>query len=266
MNKTTNYTLITESSGLKATREQVKRLFQRYHFARKFANGKDVLEVACGSGIGLGYLAKVANKVVGVDIEEKNVALARKYYVSTESCQLAADSGKIEIQTMDAHCLNFRDKCFDIVVLFEAIYYLKDPQRFISEAERVLRVNGKLIICTVNKDWEDFHPSPYTHKYFSVTELFGMLKDKFNEVEVYGGFPLNNKGLKNRLLSLIKRTAVNFKLIPGSLKTRAYLKRVFMGKLTPLPAEVYEDMVPYEAPTAIVTNKNFKIIYVVAGK
>lgn len=63
--------------------------------------------------------------------------------------------------------------------------------------------------------------------------------------------------------------AVNYNLIPGSLKARAYLKRIFMGRLVPLPAEVYEGMTLYEAPGPILVdkiNKNFKIIYVVATK
>lgn len=86
---------------------------------------------------------------------------------------------------------------------------------------------------------------------------------------MYGGFPANNRGVKNRLVSLIKRAAVNFNLIPGSLKTRAYLKRIFMGKLIPLPCEISEDMVSYEPPVPIPVdkiNKDFKIIYAVAIK
>ena len=62
-----NYYEITETPGLKATQEQIARIYHRYHFARQFAKGKDVLEVACRSGIGLGYIAKVANKLVGGD-------------------------------------------------------------------------------------------------------------------------------------------------------------------------------------------------------
>ncbi|MCR4292307.1 MAG: class I SAM-dependent methyltransferase [Candidatus Kuenenia sp.] len=75
-----DYSVITEFPGLQASQEQIERLYQRYHFAQQFASVKDVLEVACGSGIGLGYLAQAANKVIGVDIEEKNVNLAKEYY------------------------------------------------------------------------------------------------------------------------------------------------------------------------------------------
>ena len=95
-----------------------------------------------------------------------------------------------------------------------------------------------------------------------------MIKN-FREVKLYVGFPVNKEGMKNEIISLIKRLAVKFHLIPGSLKTRAYLKRIFLGKLVPLPHEVTEDMAPYEAPKAIPPDevtKGFKILYAVGKK
>ncbi len=261
MNEITDYTQITESPGLKASKEQIERLYQRYHFAREFAKDKNVLEVACGSGIGLGYLAETACKVVGGDIEEKNLAHARDYYQNGQ--------GKICVDLIDAHNLPFQDKSFGLVLLYEAIYYLQDPGKFISEAARVLQKDGILIIGTVNKEWEDFHPSPYTHKYFSAEELYGLVKDKFSDVKLYGAFPVDKGGVKNSVVSIGKRMAVDMNLIPGSLKARAYLKRIFMGKLAPIPNEVYEDMAPYTPPEEMnvgVNSKGFKIIYLVSKK
>lgn len=280
INNSIDYSLVTESPSLKASQEQVARLYQRYCFARQFANGKDVIEVACGSGIGLGYLAKVARKVTGGDIDEKNVALAKKHYAAKDgnvALRIKGDRLKegldadanIDIIVMDAHKLNFSGDQFDLLLLYEAIYYLKESLKFVSEAERVLRRNGVMIVCSVNKDWQDFHPSPYTYKYFSVPEFYELFKNRFSKIEMYGGFPIERKGIKNKAISFIKGMAVDFNLIPGSLKARAYLKRIFMGKLIPLPDEVYEDMAPYESPVPIPVdkvNKDFKIIYAVVRK
>jgi len=68
-----------------------------------------------------------------------------------------------------------------------------------------------------------------------VPELYEILKKRFKSVEMLGGFPIQKNGLKNKIISLIKRSAIKFNLIPGNLKARAYLKRIFMGKLSPLP-------------------------------
>ncbi len=69
-------------------------------------------------------------------------------------------------------------------ILYETICYLKDPEKCIAEAARVLRENGILIICTVNKEWEDSHPSPYTYRYFSVPELCVLMRSSFREVKL----------------------------------------------------------------------------------
>jgi SAM-dependent methyltransferase len=255
-----DYTSITESPGLKATKEQISRLYQRYHFARRFAGGKDVLEVACGSGIGLCYLAEVARSVTGGDIDERNVAAAGGY------CR---DGLNITVEGMDAQKLRFPDGSFDLVLLFEAIYYIKEPQRFIAEAERILRNKGFLIICTVNRDWEDFHPSPYSRRYFSAPELYEILGKRFNDVKLYGGFPVEKAGVRDRLVSSIKRAAVGLNLIPGSLEARAHLKRIFMGRLSALPETITEGMAAYEPPVQIAAegaNRHFKIIYALAVK
>jgi 2-polyprenyl-3-methyl-5-hydroxy-6-metoxy-1,4-benzoquinol methylase len=63
----TDYCTVTELPGSNATKEQLARLYHRYHFAAGFCEGKDVLEVACGAGQGLGYLARKAKSVVGGD-------------------------------------------------------------------------------------------------------------------------------------------------------------------------------------------------------
>jgi len=208
----------------------------------------------------LGYLATAAKRVVGGDIEKKNVSLAKEYY---------KDRPKITVDLMDGHNLPLPDGSFDLALLYETIYYLKNPQKCISEAERVLRDSGVLIVCTVNKDWEDFHPSPYTYRYLSVPELYDLMRKSFREVRLYGGFPVDHTGTKGEITSLIKRLAVKFHLIPGTLKGRAYLKRIFMGKLIPLPREVTEGMADYEPPVEIPAdkvNRDFKILYAVGRK
>jgi SAM-dependent methyltransferase len=219
-----------------------------------------VLEIGCGAGLGLGYLARFARKVVGGDIEEKNVSLARQFY---------KDRTNITIDLMDAHNLPLPNGSFDLALLYETIYYLKDPEKCIAEAKRVLRENGILIVCTVNKDWEDFHPSSYTYRYFFAPELYEIMRDKFWQVSLLGGFPIKKTGVRSKLTSFAKRFAIKLNLIPGSLTGRAYLKRIFLGKLIPLPQEITEGMADYEPPMEIPIDrvvKEYKILYAIGKK
>ena len=193
-----DYTIVTETPGLKALKEQLERLYQRYHFALQFCRDKEVLEVACGAGQGLGYMATVAKRVVGGDIDENNLKFARERYKGRDN---------IELRLLDAHKLPFDDKSFDVVILYEAIYYLAHPEMFLNECHRVMRKNGMLVICMVNKEWSDFNPSPYSTKYFSAQEIYRLLNEMFLDVQLYGAFQATADSVKDKITSMIKRTA-----------------------------------------------------------
>lgn len=253
-----DYSTVTEIPGIKASREQIARLFHRYHFALPYCKYKDVLEVACGAGQGLGYLAKTANKVVGIDIEEKNLSYARETY---------KDRKNIELHIMDAHKLLFNDKSFDVILIYEAIYYLQRPEVFLNACTRLLRKNGVLLICSVNREWSDFNPSPYSTKYFSARELSELLNTKFAAVQVFGAFSDEPDSLKDKGVSAVKRAAVALHIVPRTMKGKEALKRIFFGKLVPLPAEVIEGMTDYDPPAPVpldVPDIKDKVIYAVA--
>jgi len=253
------YITVTEVPGVKASKEQIARMYQRYHFSSSFCKGKKVLEVACGAGMGLGYLKRFAKKVVGGDIDDKILEFAKKQYAVRKD---------IEVKKFDAHSLPFSDKSFDVVILYEAIYYLAQPEKFVSEARRVLKENGVLLVCSPNKDWADFNPSPYSTKYFSASELHSLLSKKFSKVELFGAFSVTNKGgIKNRLTSFIKKTAISLHLMPKTMKVKAIFKRLFFGRLITLPPEIEEGLADYSPPIPISSdrpNSEYKVLFSVA--
>jgi len=252
---TDDYSNVTEVPGLGATREQMSMLYTRYRTAAAFSEGKDVLEVACGAGLGLGYLARKARRVVGGDYTERLLRLAQRHY-----------GGRIPLIRLDAHALPFRDRSFDVVILYEAIYYLAEPDQFLAECRRVLRVPGVLLICTVNKEWSDFNPSPFSRRYFSSRELIELLQRQGFAAELYGAFPVLKDSARDRVLSLLKRAAVALHLVPRTMKGREVLKRLFFGRLTPIPPEVTEGMADLEPLVPIPTdtvNSSYKVLYAV---
>ena len=249
------YSTVTELPGYKITREQLERLYQRYRFARDFCKDKEVLEVACGGGMGLGYLAKVAKKVVGGDLDKNILKYPLEYYKGRD---------KIEIREFDALNLPFENKSFDVVILYEAIYYLARPEKFVSEAHRVLKEDGVLLICSVNKDWADFNPSPCSIKYFSAPDLYSLTNQKFSKVELFGAFPASKGGIKNKIISSIKKTAILLKLIPKTMKGKEIYKRIFFGKLLTLPSEIEDGEIEYSPPVPISSdqpNNQFKVLF-----
>jgi len=253
----TDFTTVTELPGSQATREQRARLYHRYHTAGRYAAGKHVLEVACGASLGLGYLARTTKSVVGGDYTENLLRIAQSHY-----------QGRVPLLRLDAHHLPFCDQTFDLVIMFEAIYYLSRPEQFLAESRRVLTSGGKLLIGTVNKHWSEFTPSLLSTHYFSVPELRDLLTQQgFSNLEFFGAFPTTAASPKQKIISLIRRMAVALNLVPKTLGGREHLKRLFYGALTPLKPEVEDGMAELEPLVPISRespNSQYKILYAVA--
>ncbi len=254
----THYTSVTELPGRKASKEQLVRLYGRYHFASQFCKGKYVLEAACGSGIGLGYLARRAKRVVGGDIDEHILSFAQEHYKGRNNIQL---------YRFDAHKLPFKDTSFDVIILYEAIYYLAHPEKFLVECRRVLKKRGILLICTANKDCPGFSKSPFSFKYFSSPELFALLEQHHFDVELFGDCPVGTESIKQKLISNIRRRAVVLGLIPKTMEGKEILKRIFFGKLLVIPGEIEDGMVKYQPPIPISSNSpssQYRVLFAVA--
>jgi len=84
----------------------------------------------------------------------------------------------------------FGDKSEDMIILFEAIYYIPDAKKFVEEYARVLRPGGKVLIATANKDLYDFNPSPHSYIYYGVVELNDLFARHGFETEFFGDTPI----------------------------------------------------------------------------
>ena len=130
-----DYVSVTEIAGDEVSQEQVDRLCNRYYWAGQYCKDKDVLEVACGTGQGLGYLSGIAKSLEAGDYSQDILKIARQHY-----------GDRIILQQFDALEMPFPDNSKDVIILFEAIYYLPDAERFIQECTRILRADGRVLI------------------------------------------------------------------------------------------------------------------------
>lgn len=249
------YLTVTEVPGEKASREQMTMLCTRYRLAAELARGRRVLEVGCGAGMGLGYLAASASRVVGGDYDASLLRKTREHYGVRQP-----------LVVLDGARLPFRDQSFDVVILFEAIYYLRDVEAFLQDTRRVLRQGGNLVVCSANREWSGFNPSPFSVAYFSAADLRRLLVEKGFGAELFAAFPAGAAGARGRLLGWLRRLAVATHLIPKTMKGKALLKRLVYGELERLPAEVRDGMaeVPPLRPIAgdaAVTD--YKVLYAI---
>ncbi|HEY2828453.1 MAG TPA: class I SAM-dependent methyltransferase, partial [Pirellulales bacterium] len=252
-----DFSTVTEHPGARATSEQRSMLFTRYHLAKLHSIDKDVLEIACGAGMGLGYLARSARSVTGGDIDETNLNVARTSY---------ADRPQIQLHKQNAEQLEVPDRNFDTLLLFEAIYYLANPSAFLREAQRVLRPRGVLVICSVNRQWGGFNRSPHSVQYFDADEFRCLLEQHGMTAQIYAGFPERPNSMVKWLISLIRSFAIRWRLIPRTMSGKQWLKRLFYGPLTTLDSEVREHMAPLEPLVELQSGaetSQYKVLYAV---
>lgn len=251
-----NFETVTELTNSEVSKEQIFRAYSRYNWASKICRDKDVLEVACGGGMGLGMLFNQAKNLVAGDFTYSIARIAKNHY-----------KDRMPIMVFDAQSLPFKENSFDVILIVEAIYYISDVDKFFDECKRVLRSKGKLLIVTANKDLYDFNPSPYSNSYFGVKEfadLFHLLQFK---VKFYGDVKINSVSFRQRILRPLKWLAVRFNLIPGSMHGKRILKRLVFGSPEKMPPELLTKSHYNEKPTAIIDkkpNREFKTLFIEA--
>jgi SAM-dependent methyltransferase len=207
--------------------------------------------------MGLPVLAAVARSIQAGDVDAEILDMAR---------QTSARYSNITLQKFPAERLPFPDESFDLVLLFEAIYYLSDAGRFLEETRRVLRPGGTLLMVTVNPQWRGFQPSPLKTRYWSAADLLLVLSAGGFTARVQGAFP-ECSGWIPSALGVLRCAAVGMHLIPRTLRRRAWLKRIFYGRLQVLPERVDESGQPTKTEEFdSATVHRYRVLYASAQK
>ncbi|MBL8048640.1 MAG: class I SAM-dependent methyltransferase [Chthonomonas sp.] len=253
-----SFSTVTELPGKGASPDALLMLATRYAVAGELAPGGDVLEVACGGGMGLGHLLRVSNTVTAGDFDPAMVEVVNKYYEK-----------RLVAQRLDAMNLDFADASFDCVLLLEAIYFVPDAARAVSEAFRVLRPGGKFMIAAPNPLFVSFNAAPYSTKYFSPLEFKKLLEDHGFSAETLCGFPEEGGGLKTKVLNVVRKLAVTFRLIPDTMEGKERIKKLIYGELPPFPNEVVVDPAKVETPVptdSVGDISKYRVLYAIGTK
>jgi ArsR family transcriptional regulator len=133
-----------ESAGLPGAGDAAERQGDRVLFKALVeltvtAQLGDLLDIGCGRGQILKLLATRANRAVGVDIDADTTRLARAEL-------LLAGLPNCSLRSGDMYRLPFGDADFDTIILDDIIADAKHPVRALTEARRVLKPKGRLIV------------------------------------------------------------------------------------------------------------------------
>lgn len=97
-----------------------------------------LLEVGCGSGVGLQLMRQKGWRVTGVDFDEGAVENAR--------------GNGLDVRLGDLSVQGFAAESFDAVVMRHVIEHVPSPIELFSECRRVLKKGGILVVLTPNAD------------------------------------------------------------------------------------------------------------------
>lgn len=158
-----------------------RRHLIRYQFAARRAAGKQVLDVACGTGYGSRILLDAgARRVLGVDICPEAIAYARDRY----------GAPGLDFRVGDAADLSPYGQ-FDLIVSFETIEHTDDGAACVAQAARALKGDGEYLLSTPNMvpfldGVRRFQRSPFHQTEYDATTLGDLLQRHFGRVELYG--------------------------------------------------------------------------------
>ena len=110
----------------------------------KYARGKKVLEIGCGTGIILEASSKMASDAQGIDLSEGMVEVSKKKGLQAQKANVVQ--------------LPFPDKSFDLVYSFKVLPHVPEIKKAISEIKRVLKDDGVAVLEFFN---------PFSIKYFT---------------------------------------------------------------------------------------------------
>ena len=122
------YSLISSSAVRLNNGIHPKHEIMNYHkfFVDNVSEGNTVLDVGCGNGFLAYDVAKKAKRVVGIDINKKNIEFAKKHY----------KRGNLEFIVGDATKYQFNES-FDVIILSNVLEHIENRVEFLKKLRNV---------------------------------------------------------------------------------------------------------------------------------
>ncbi|PIN80767.1 hypothetical protein COV16_00350, partial [Candidatus Woesearchaeota archaeon CG10_big_fil_rev_8_21_14_0_10_34_8] len=141
----------------------------------KFIDGKEVLDVAAGTGSFSIKLAKEGKNVTYIDYSKKYYEIAKKRGKTLPITFLCTDITKHEFK-----------KKFDCVVLSAFLEHVKDDSELLNKIHNILKPGGKIVLLTSAYQWlySNFDKNVGHYRRYNKSELQGQMQKAGFKVNV----------------------------------------------------------------------------------
>ncbi len=106
-----------------------------YEHIRPLVADKEVLELATGPGLIAQHVADVSKRMIATDFSPNMIDEAKK----------GQNPPNLSFEVADAADLQYGDDSFDVVIIANALHVVPEPEKVLSEIDRVLRDGGMLV-------------------------------------------------------------------------------------------------------------------------
>ncbi len=154
--------------------------FHRYLWAARLIGSRRVLDLGSGEGFGAAILAETAERVLGVDVDQRTVEHSRLNYAGPN---LDFELGSA--LDLSAHA----DGSFDAIVAFEIIEHVREHEQVLAEVTRLLSDDGILVISTPDRriySEANGQVNPFHEHELSLDEFLQLLEGSFSHVAAWG--------------------------------------------------------------------------------
>lgn len=163
------------------------------------------MDLGCGSGRHVIFLAKHGFNVYGFDIADEGMKITRQW-LKKEKLKANLKIGSIYKK------LPYQNNFFDAVISTHAIHHgkIEDIRKAIRELERVLKPGGLIFVTFRKRKFRKFYPN------FAIIEKYGQQKVNYKVISprTYAPTEGGEKGLPHYLFNkeLIRKEFKHFKI------------------------------------------------------
>jgi 2-polyprenyl-3-methyl-5-hydroxy-6-metoxy-1,4-benzoquinol methylase len=112
-------------------------LKRKLHLVQKTNQGKNLLDIGCGTGYFPHFMQQNGYNAIGMEIEP-------------EACKFAADNFNLKVFTPDELLNEKHTGQFDVITLWHVLEHLHNPDRYLSWIFDSLKNDGSLFIALPN--------------------------------------------------------------------------------------------------------------------